>query len=146
MKVELTITDAALRRALRAAGARAPSAAAAAVLEEAERIMGDSKANYVPVDLGTLRASGSVAAPVLTARGASVTLGYGGAASAYALAVHEHLSGYSPPSWVAAEASGNPVTFSPSGHGPKYLERPLLAAARGAAERLARSMRRGLRT
>lgn len=119
----------------------APHAAGAALYQEAEQIMGESKERYVPVDDAVLKGSGFVELPAVTATGASVTMGYGGAASAYALAIHEHLSKHSPPSWVAAEAAGRPVQFHPPDHGPKYLERPLLAALRGMAERLAARIR-----
>jgi hypothetical protein len=54
-----------------------------------------------------------------------VELVFGGVTAAYAVAVHEHLSQFSPPSWVAAEGAGNRVQFHPSGRGPKYLERPM---------------------
>lgn len=95
-----------------------------ALYRRAEMIMTVSKRDFVPVDMGTLRASGHVSPPERRGREISVTLAYGGAASAYALAVHEHPSRYSPPSWKAAKN----VRFSPTGHGPKYLERPLMAA------------------
>lgn len=85
-------------------------ALAAALYEEAEDIMADSKANYVPVDTGTLRASGTVLPPELTGTHVVVTLGYGGAAQDYALPVHERLDVHHP-------------------HGQaKYLEAPVLAA------------------
>lgn len=110
-----------------------PKAAESALTLEGEKIMTDSKRNYVPVDLGTLRFSGHVT----TARsegeggGFEVSLSYGGAAAPYALAVHEHPSEHSPPSW-----QGSDVTFSPSGHGPKYLEKPFRAAENGMLDRL----------
>lgn len=100
-------------------------------------IMTDAKENYVPVDNGPLRASGMVMEPVIEGRNISVTMGFGGAAEAYALAVHEHLSDYSPPSWKKAEASGRGVHFSPAGHGPKYLERPVIAHANELVETIA---------
>ena len=87
----------------------------------------------VPVDLGTLMGSGNVDNVKRTRDRVSVEMGYGGAAAAYALAVHEHPSSHSPRSW-----SGG-VVFSKGG--PKYLERPALAAARGMAGRLARKLR-----
>jgi len=96
---------------------------AGALYRRAQRIMADSKENYVPVDLSTLKNSGQVSPPYYLGRQVTVELSYGGAAAAYALAVHEHPSKYSPPSWQGVQ-----VTFSPSGTGPKYLERPLMAA------------------
>ena len=91
---------------------------ASALLIEGERIMTDSKQNYVPVDQGVLRASGYVNVQ-MEAGGPVVELGYGGAASAYALVQHERLD------------------FNHREGGPKYLERPMLAAERGMSERLA---------
>lgn len=107
---------------------------APALTEEAEAIMTDSKTQYVPVDQGVLRDSGVVLPPTWTDRVLSVVMGFGGAAAAYALAVHEHLSEHSPPSWRLAEASGHPVHFTVGG--PKYLERPFLARIPGMGERL----------
>lgn len=109
--------------------------AAAALRAEAEDIMLKSKRDHVPVDQGTLRASGQVAEPVIRGSMVSVELGYGGAASAYALAVHEHPSEHSPPSW-----SGG-VKFTVGG--PKYLEKPVLAAARNLGQRIARRLNFG---
>lgn len=76
----------------------------------AEEIMTDSKTNYVPVDTGNLRNSGTVALPVIAGNRVTVTLGYGGPAAAYALKVHEAPASY--------------------GHGKnKYLSKPINAAA-----------------
>lgn len=94
-----------------------------ALFRRGEAIMADSKANYVPVDLGTLKNTGTVHPPERKGRSVTVTMTYGGPAVAYALAIHEHPSKHSPPSWQGVQ-----VRFSPAGHGPKYLERPLLAA------------------
>lgn len=60
--------------------------------KEAEGIMTDSKENYVPVDLGTLKSSGHVKLPVVKKSTVVVEMGYGGAASKYALRVHEDLN------------------------------------------------------
>lgn len=111
----------------------------AALYRRAQKIMADSKEHYVPVDLGTLKSSGHVAPPSYSGRTVTVELSYGDAASAYALAIHEHPSKHSPPSWLArtggAIVTGNQgqgvntsVRFSPAGTGPKYLERPMMAA------------------
>jgi hypothetical protein len=116
---------------------------AAATYEEAEAIMADSKENYVPIDLGTLKNSGYVEPPQIEGDTIVVRMGYGGAAKAYALAVHEHLSEHSPPSWKKAGGAG--VTFSPSDHGPKYLERPLLAAVSKVRAALLKAARKALR-
>lgn len=106
-----------------------------ALYRQAQRIMAESKERFVPVDLGTLKSSGKVHPPKYSGRTVTVELSYGDAASAYALAVHEHPSRHSPPSWQGAQ-----ITFSPSGTGPKYLERPLMAAVPTLAQELARDL------
>jgi hypothetical protein len=102
--------------------------------------MARSKSEFVPVAEkggGTLRASGHVMPAKIEGRKISVTMGYGGPSDAYALAAHEHLSEFSPPSWRSAEADGNGVTFHPEGRGPKYLEIPLMGAIPTMAEDIA---------
>lgn len=113
--------------------ARAPIGAAAALLQEAESIMNESRESFVPIDQNILRASGQVEKPKIFPFGASVTMGYGGAAEAYALAIHEHPSPASPPSWAAG------VNFKRGG--PKYLEKPVRNAVPGMAIRLAVKMK-----
>ena len=128
-----------LRAVIKRLGEAGVTAGSAAIYREAERIMTDSKQNYVPVapDGGTLKASGVVVPPEHKGHTITVVMGYGGAAAAYALAGHEHLSAHSPPSWVAAEASGGGVHWHLSGHGPKYLEKPFNEARKGMDARLA---------
>lgn len=108
---------------------------AGALYRRGEFIMADSKENHVPVDLGTLRGSGTVHPPKRSGREVSVEMTYGGAAKDYAIAVHEHPSKHSPPSW-----RGKGVSFSPAGHGAKYLEKPLMAAVRTMPQDLARDL------
>lgn len=103
---------------------------------EAELVMTDSKNNYVPVEYGTLRSSGTVHDVERKGKEISVSMSYGGAASAYALTVHEHPSSFDPPSW---EAAGE-VNFKPRGRGPKYLEMPLREAVKGMAQRIAQRL------
>lgn len=107
----------------------------AALYRQAQKIMAVSKEKYVPVDLGPLKASGKVHPPTYVGRSCTVELSYGDAAMAYALAVHEHPSKYSPPSWQGVQ-----VQFSPSGTGPKYLERPLMDAIPTLPQALARDL------
>jgi hypothetical protein len=125
-----------LKRILKQLGDKAPKEAAKALYVEAQNIMSKSKDKYVPVDTSTLKNSGFVKLPEITGNKVSITLGYGGAASEYALAVHEHLSEHSPQSWIIAESEGDGVNFNVGG--PKYLEIPLMNAKRGMAKRLAR--------
>ncbi len=120
-----------LTRRLDKSGKLSPQAMAGPLKLEAELIMTKAK-NLTPVDLGTLRASGHVKRPVITRKTAKVLLGFGGAASAYALAVHEHPSRSSPPSWRGG------VNFTIGG--PKYLERPVKEARKGFGRRVARHL------
>lgn len=88
----------------------------------ANLIMEDSKERYVPEDEKTLKNSGTVDAVEKSLGALSVRLSFGGgdtAAGPYAIAVHEHLSQWSPPSWKNAT-----VTFRKGG--PKYLELPMI--------------------
>ena len=120
-----------LTRRLTKSGKLSPQAMAGPLKLEAELIMTKAK-NLTPVDLGTLRASGHVKNPVITRNTARVLLGFGGAASAYALAVHEHPSKHSPSSWQGG------VSFNVGG--PKYLERPVKEARKGFGRRVARHL------
>ncbi len=84
-----------------------PKSLAAALYVWGNVVMADSKEHYVPVDTGVLRASGYVQAPVIESDKITMTLGYGGAASAYAAVQHERLD------------------YHHTVGGPKYLELPL---------------------
>lgn len=117
-----------------------------ALFRVANEIIADSKANYVPVDTGTLRSTGAVQIEGGVGGGrVTVTLGFGGPAAPYALFVHEN------------PRSGKTGGVSPSGQKYrryakvgqfKYLEIPfnqrrrdipgLLAAAISKARRNAR--------
>jgi len=113
---------------------------ASAVYVEANLIMTNAKQNFVPVDLGTLRNSGTVSQPIIAEDGTiSIKLYFGGAAAPYALAIHEHPSSFDPPSW-----RGKPILNfrGKQGRGPKYLEYPLRQAENGMAERLAARIRK----
>lgn len=91
----------------------------AALTAEAELIMSRSKV-LVPVDTGVLRGSGFVDTPTRAGNTHRIELGYGGAADAYALIVHERLD--------TAHAAPTQA---------KYLEQPLQEAAPGLMDRLA---------
>lgn len=133
-----------LQAALLRLGEKSQTFAASALYQEAEIIMSESKERYVPVEHGALRSSGFVQQPKTDGEKVTVVLGFGGAASAYAIAVHEHLSDHSPRSWRVAEAAGRPVRFSPGG--PKYLERPLVEAAKHLAAHIGDRIRAALRS
>ena len=90
MRVDVTFNSSAVggTRAKLVAILEARRRAAFAALNQAgERIMADSK-ELVPVDLGTLKASGHVTADESAG---VVTLGYGGPAADYAIVQHESL-------------------------------------------------------
>lgn len=112
-----------LQQALTDLAQRATPALAAALSQEAETIMTTSKQSFVPVDLGVLRDSGFVQAPDVSGSSVSVTMGFGGAAEAYALVQHERLD------------------YHHTTGGPKYLERPFLMAAKGLVDRIADRLR-----
>lgn len=124
MKIGVTIkgTDAVLK-ALRLLGANAPKAMGAALYQEGNDILRAAKA-ITPVDTGVLKGSGFVNLPVHSGSAVSVTLGFGGAASAYAEVQHEELSYYHTPPTQA-----------------KYLEQPFHEAVNsGMDRRLARKL------
>lgn len=113
--------DKQLQAAVKALHDGALPAAQAALYRFADEVIGDSKEHYVPVDDGHLRASGFVrdeSGPSV----AQVSLGFGGAAAPYAIAVHENpragkTGGVSP--------SGSTYkTWARTGEW-KYLETPL---------------------
>lgn len=85
---------------------------------ECEAIMTVSKADYVPVAIGTLQGSGFVELPKITGTRVTVAMGYGGAAKLYALKVHER-------------------TDIPHKHGQaKFLEKPTMLALPKMAQRI----------
>ena len=91
----------------------------------AERVMTDSKNNYVPVDTGDLKRSGTVLAPEFTdAGGISVKFGYG---EEYAKVVHDR-----PPSIGQGKV--------------RYLEIPFLAAIPGAEKQLTQIVSKAIQT
>lgn len=125
---------------LRRVGESSKDEFAAAIYQEAEAVMAKSK-TLVPVDTGTLRASGHVQKPRKSGRQVSVELGYGGPAARYALDVHENpragqTHGKSP--------SGRPYkTWSKVGQW-KYLEQPFVEASRGMLRRIADRVQRAI--
>ena len=104
----------------------ATKALAGALHTEAQTIREQSM-RIVPVDVGTLRGSAHVTEPETKGTTVSVDIGYGGAASAYALVQHERTD---------YAHSGNQQA--------KYLEQPALEAAHGMGQRIAAAMGRRL--
>lgn len=106
-----------LTASLKALGENAKPKLAAALTQEAEAIMTAAK-QQTPVDTGVLRDSGHVELPVIDADGVTVTMGFGGAAEAYALVQHEDL------------------TLHHRVGKAKYLEQPFLERVNGLPERV----------
>lgn len=79
-----------LAKILALAGAKAVPALKQALTEEAQIVFRDSQ-RLVPVDTGTLRRSGQILPAVEKGTSVEITMGYGGAASSYALRQHENL-------------------------------------------------------
>lgn len=121
---------------MRRMGKRSGPAVIRFLTKEANIIITISKRNHVPVDLGTLRSSGFVHSVKRKGPAYEVTMGFGGAAAAYAMAIHEVHSEYDPPTWKGVD-----VKFKPSGRGRKYLEKPLRERSGDMNDRLATYMR-----
>lgn len=120
---------------------------------QGELIKTDSQRNYVPTNLSTLKNSARVAGPFIDGQGRDalgrftlssgggvgsieVSITFGGAASDYARALHEHPSSSSPPSW-----KGKTIKFQGGRQrGVKYLERPMRFHSIGMAGRIARGV------
>jgi hypothetical protein len=102
-----------------------PREAGAALKEIYEEDVMAPSQRIVPLDVGTLKNSRFVEEPKISADGTiSVTGGYGGAASDYAIVQHEDLS------------------LNHQGQGrPKYLETPLLEAKPKLAANMARRLK-----
>lgn len=128
-----------VQKQLRAMPDKALLALRGALLQEGEIIMTKSK-RVTPVapDGGTLRNSGFVDKPKVKGDIVTVELGFGGAAKAYATAVHETPSKHDPPSWV-----GKKVKFNVGG--PKFLQNPTEEAEKGFGKRIGRTMEQRLR-
>lgn len=115
-----------------------PKRVEAALYQEAQILMTEAKRRCpVASDGGTLRASGRVSEPARHGRRISVTMSFGGAADAYAIAVHETPSEHDPPSWQAMYGAGGQIHWTSAGTGPKFLEGPINEARGDMAARLA---------
>lgn len=134
--VEVTGVSEVLKN-LKLMGDSATKAAKAAIYQEAEEIMTKSK-RLVPVDTGALKSTGIVELPKEEGNVVSVTLGYGGPAAPYALAVHENpragrTGGVSP--------QGKPYKHYAQTGQWKYLEQPAAEAQAGMDARIAARIR-----
>ena len=98
-----------------------------ALFLEGNFIMGESKAKFVPVDRGPLRASGHVLPPQKDQNGPYVVMGYGGPAVKYAVVQHESLH------------------YKHRVGQAKYLERPALRRAKVMDKKIAARLRARLK-
>lgn len=128
--------DEALIERLELAQANAVKDMAAAMYREANYVMRKS-VETVPVDYGVLRGSATVTKPNVKGTVIDLNFGYGGAASAYALAVHENpragRTGGVSPSGVPYKHWAKTGTW-------KFLERPCQEQFPRSAERMALDM------
>ena len=97
--------------------------ASASLLSAAEVVLTFSKRSFAPVDLGPLRASGVTAGPERKGTTIRVVIAYGSPAVDYAIVQHEETD------------------FEHSVGVAKYLERPLLEAARSLLGSIAKDVR-----
>ncbi len=110
--------------ALGATESRVRVAAGVAMRKEGDTIMRRSKAEFVPVEYGTLKGSGQVTGPDRDAGEIVVTLSFGGGAQDYALYQHEMELYHPKPPRVGKFRA-------------KYLQTPVMEAQKGMTERLA---------
>lgn len=85
-----------------------------------------------PMADGTLRGTIETLPPRVNGNVIEVAVVAGGPAAPYAIAIHEHMSEHSPPTWVAAEEKGAGVHFQVGGV--KFLESALNDAIPGMAQ------------
>jgi hypothetical protein len=113
-----------LAEILAVAGAKAIPALKQALNEEGQIAFRNSQ-RIVPVDTGTLRRSGVLLPAKENGTSVEVVMGYGGAASAYALRQHENLN-----------------YRHREGKQAKYLEEPVMQRKVKLAENIKRRMKR----
>lgn len=77
-----------LMRVLTLGGERAVPVMSTALYEEMLEVLAESM-RIVPVDTGVLRSSAAILPPEISGTLVKITVGYGGAASKYALRVHD---------------------------------------------------------
>src|SRR4030095_6764164 len=129
-------------------------ALARALYEDGNALLNEAKA-IVPVDLGTLKSLGFVTFTEISAGTIDVTVGFGGAAKAYAVYVHEgtgpavgHASYFPPKEALEAWANKHVIPVGAlqwaiyrRGTRPtKYLEEPFNHRAKGFDQRIGRAV------
>ena len=148
--MEYTVTGAdEVQRNIVALAQSMPTRIMGALWRESETVMAESK-QLCPAMDGTLRASGHVTPPEHSGGAITATLGYGGAAAKYALAVHENPRAGKTGGWGKAGAQEIAFRWIKGRVVPigaqrkkwaqvgqwKYLEQPFLAAVKGFNERI----------
>jgi hypothetical protein len=123
MKIEVELKgQQEMVRAFKMLGANGPKAMGAALWKEGNNIMNAAK-EITPVKFGVLKNSGIVNLPEISGDTVSVTMGFGGAASDYAVLQHEEASFYHTP----------PTQY-------KFLEQPFKEAQDGMEVRIAQDL------
>lgn len=121
MDAEFTLSSEAFKARMIGAMAHFGATAAGALKTFGDLVLEDAKDNFVPIDSADLVNSGRAEDPAVDGATHSIRLAFGDEASApYAIAVHEHLSQFSPRSWQES------VFINWSRGGPKYLELPVM--------------------
>mgnify|MGYP001613739824 CR=1 FL=1 len=113
---------------LRALGQAGVTIAGRAVRDEAEAVMTTAKEKYIPVESGTLRASGHVKAPVIRGHTIVTEIAFGGPSAGYAIYVHEIPSPIATHGAEFNAKHGGGVSRGVDQQW-KYLEKPLMEAA-----------------
>jgi hypothetical protein len=133
---------AALQQKIARLGQAGMKVAGAGLRAEAEMIAKKAR-RLCPVEAkvgrgAALRGSIEVHKPEIKGKDISVAITAGGPSLDYATAVHEHPSEHSPSSW---EGLGpDEIDWTVPGTGPKFIERPLLEAKDGMAERIGKRL------
>ncbi len=133
-------------------GKKAPKVLSSALFQVAEEVIGKSKEDFVPVDLGHLRNSGFVELPKISGGKVTVEAGFGGPAGkgnvgstsnrisvGYAIITHENVR--SGKTGGVSPKGKKYKTWSKVGQW-KYLEQPFNDAQRNMDRRLAGLIRR----
>jgi len=122
--ITLIGADELIRLFARSDSPRTMPAVAQAVMEEAQIAFRNSQ-RIVPVDKSPLKQSGMILPPKISGTRVTVELGYGGAASAYAMRQHEDMT-----------------YLHKSGKSAKYLENPVRDRIPNLEQRLYRRLQR----
>jgi hypothetical protein len=131
-----------IHKALARAVTRFPKQAKQAMHEVSELTLGDVQEHFIPVKEDELRATGEALPATIHGDRVEGHIQFGGTAAPYAVALHEHESEASPPTW-----RGKTLKFTKAGTGTKYLEKAImlrqetLAADLGRRINLARLLR-----